>query len=190
MKISVGVSNRHVHLTKEDLNILFGNNYELNKKVNINQPEQFAALETVTIKTDKDKIENVRILGPIRNYTQVEISKTDAYKLGINPPLRDSGDLENSEVVTIIGPNGSVTKPCCIIVRRHIHVTKEEKIKYNLPDIVSVKINGKRGGILEEVYVKVSDKSYFEMHVDTDEANAFDLKNGDIVEIVKITHSN
>ena len=185
MKISVGVSNRHVHLTKEDLNILFGNNYELNKKVNINQPEQFAALETVTIKTDKDKIENVRILGPIRNYTQVEISKTDAYKLGINPPLRDSGDLENSEVVTIIGPNGSVTKPCCIIVRRHIHVTKEEKIKYNLPDVVNVKVSGKRGAILEEVYVKVGEKSYFEMHIDTDEANALGINNNDIVEIME-----
>ena len=115
MKISVGISNRHVHLTKEDLNILYGNNYELNKKVDINQPGQFASLETVTLKTDKDEIRNVRILGPVRNYTQVEISKTDSIKLGINPPLRDSGDVLNSEVITIIGPCGSVTKECCIL---------------------------------------------------------------------------
>lgn len=185
MNISVGISNRHVHVTKEDLEILFGSNYELNKKADINQPSQFAALETVTIKTNKDKIENVRILGPVRSYTQVELSKTDAYKLGINPPLRDSGVLENSEVVTIIGPCGEVTKPCCILVRRHIHVTKEDKEKYNLPDFVSVKVNGARGGILNEVCVKVSDEAYFEMHIDTDEANAFNLKNNDEVEIIR-----
>lgn len=184
MNIKVGVSNRHVHVTKDDLEILFGKDYELNKKVDINQPLQFAALETVTVKTEKDVIENVRILGPVRNYTQVELSKTDAYKLGINPPLRDSGDLDNSEVVTIIGPVGSVTKPCCILVRRHIHATKEEKEKYNLPDVVSVKVNGERGGILSEVYVKVSDESYFEMHIDTDEANAFNIRNNDEVEII------
>ena len=134
MKVSIGVSNRHVHVTKEDLEILFGSNYELNKKVDLKQPNQYACLETVTIKTDKDEIKNVRILGPVRNYTQVELSKTDAYKLGINPPLKDSGDLENSSCVSIIGPNGVVTKDCAIIVRRHIHITKEDKIKYNLPD--------------------------------------------------------
>lgn len=185
MNIKIGISNRHVHVTREDLDILFGKDYELNKKVDINQPEQYAAVETVTVKTDKDVLEKVRILGPIRNYTQVELSKTDAYKLGINPPLRDSGDLENSETVTIIGPCGEVVKPCCILVRRHIHVTKEDKEKYNLPDIVSVRIKGDRGGILEQVYVKVNEKSYFEMHIDTDEANAFSLKNNDVVEIME-----
>ena len=184
MNISVGISNRHVHVTREDLDILFGKGYELNKKADINQPEQFAAVETVTVKTDKDVLENVRILGPIRNYTQVELSKTDAYKLGVKPPLRDSGDLEDRAVVTIIGPCGEVTKPCCILVRRHIHVTLEDKEKYNLPDIVSVRIKGDRGGVLDEVYVKVNEKSYFEMHIDTDEANAFNLKNNDEVEII------
>lgn len=183
MKVSIGVSNRHVHVNKEDLEILFGSNYELNKKVDLKQPNQYACLETVTIKTDKDEIKNVRILGPARNYTQVELSKTDAYKLGINPPLRDSGDLEDSSIVSIIGPNGIVTKKCAIIVRRHIHITKEDKEKYNLPDVVSVKVNTPRGGILDEVCVKVSDEAYFEMHIDMDEANAFDLKNNDEVEI-------
>ena len=184
MNINVGVSNRHVHLTRKDLDILFGKDYELNKKVDVNQPGQFAAIETVIIKTDKDKIENVRILGPVRDYTQVELSKTDSYKLGINPPLRDSGDLENSEVVTIIGPKGQITKACCILVRRHIHVTLQDKEKYKLPDIVSVRIKGDRGGIMSEVYVKTNAESYFEMHIDTDEANAFNLKNNDEVEII------
>ena len=86
--------------------------------------------------------------------------------------------------MTIIGPCGEVTKPCCILVRRHIHVTLEDKEKYNLPDIVSVRIKGDRGGVLDEVYVKVNEKSYFEMHIDTDEANAFNLKNNDEVEII------
>lgn len=184
MKVSIGISNRHIHVTKEDLNILFGSNYELNKKADLKQPNQYACLETVTIKTDKDEIQNVRILGPVRSYTQVELSKTDAYKLGINPPLKDSGDLEESSVVSIIGPNGIVTKKCAIIVRRHIHITKEDKEKYNLPDVVSVKVNTSRGGILNEVCVKVSDEAYFEMHIDMDEANALDLKNNDEVEII------
>lgn len=185
MNVSIGVSNRHVHVTREDLEILFGKNYELNVKGPLKQPNQFACVETVIIKTEKDKIENVRILGPVRNYTQVELSKTDAYKLGINPPVRDSGDVENSEVVSIVGPKGVVTKPCCIIARRHIHITKEDKEKYNLPDVVSVRIKGNRGGILDEVYVKVSEEAYFEMHIDTDEANAFLIKNNDEVEIIK-----
>lgn len=185
MKVNVGISNRHIHLTKEDLYILFGNNYELNMKASLKQPNQYACIEMVTICTNKDKIENVRILGPVRGYTQVELSKTDAYKLGINPPVRDSGDIENSEIVTIIGPCGRITKPCCIIARRHIHITKEEKEKYNLPDIVSVKVDGIRGGIMDEVYIKVSDEAFFEMHIDTDEANAYFLKNNDEVEIIK-----
>ena len=96
MKISVGVSNRHIHLKKEDLEVLFGVGYELSFYKELNQPGQFASLEKVTIKTEKDEISNVRILGPVRNYTQVEISKTDAFKLGINPPVRTSGDLKNS----------------------------------------------------------------------------------------------
>ncbi len=184
MNVRIGISNRHVHLTKEDLYTLFGNDYVLNKKNDINQPGQFACMETVTIKTDNGVIDNVRIIGPVRSYTQAEISLTDARKLGINPPLRDSGDLDGSSVITIIGPCGEVTKSCCIIVRRHIHVTKEEKELYKLPDIVSVRVGGVRGGIMHNVYIKESDEAYFEMHIDTDEANAFDMHNNDEVEII------
>ena len=108
MKISIGVSNRHVHLTKEHLSILFGANYELEKKNDLTQPGQYASTAVVTIKTSKSEIDNVRVLGPIRNYTQVEISKTDAYKLGLNPPVRNSGDLGGSAHITIVGPNGSI----------------------------------------------------------------------------------
>lgn len=182
MKVKVGVSNHHVHLTEEDLSILF--NDKLTKNKDINQPGQFSSNEVVTLKTDKNKIENVRILGPTRDYTQVEISKTDAYKLGLNPPVRDSNDLIGSEKITIVGPKGEITKNCCIIAKRHIHITKEQKKLYNLGSFVNVKINSIRGGVMENVYVKVSEKAYFEMHIDTDEANAFFLKSGDEVEII------
>lgn len=181
MKLKVGVSNRHIHLKQEDLDILFGS--ELTKRNDLTQPNQFAANETLTIKTDKDEIKNVRVLGPVRNYTQIEISKTDAYKLGLNPPVRSSGDLEGSEVVTLIGPNGSIKTNGCIIADRHIHITNTDKEKYNLSDKVKVKIDGEKKGVIE-VNVKTSSEAYFELHLDTDDANAFLLKNGDEVEII------
>lgn len=181
MKVTVGVSNRHIHLKQEDLDILFG--CELTKRNDLNQPNQFASNEVLTIKTDKDEIKNVRVLGPVRNYTQIEISKTDAYKLGINPPVRTSGDLENSEEITLIGPNGSIKTNGCIIADRHIHMTKTDKEKYNLSSAVKVKIDGEKKGIIE-VNIKTSDEAFFELHLDTDDANAFLLKNGDEVEII------
>lgn len=187
MKISIGVSNRHVHLTKEHLNILFGLGYELEKKNDLTQPGQYASTATVTIKTDKSEISNVRVLGPIRNYTQVEISKTDAYKLGLNPPVRNSGDLENSEAITIIGPNGSVDiNQGCIIATRHIHILPKQIKEYGLEEkeMVNVRLNGEKGGIITNVYLKVSEEAYFELHLDTDDANAHLVKNGDIGEIV------
>ena len=187
MKVSIGVSNRHVHLTKEHLEILFGKNYELKKKVDINQPGQFAATDVVTIKTDKSEIKNVRILGPIRNYTQVEISKTDSYTLGLNPPVRDSGDLKGSEAITIIGPNGSIDlEEGCIIPNRHIHITRNQAEYYGLAgtEKVDVKIFGEKGGIINNVYVKVTDEAFFELHIDTDDANSHLIKNGDIGEIL------
>ncbi len=182
MKVKVGISNRHVHLKQSDLDILFGK--ELTIKNKINQPGQFASNELVTIKTDKSEINNVRVLGPVRNYTQIEISKTDAYKLGLNPPVRTSGDLENSEVVTIIGPNGSIKTNGCIIADRHLHITNQDKEKYNMPDKILVKVGGIKPGVIE-VNVKASEEAYFEIHLDTDDANAFLLKNGDEVEIIK-----
>ncbi|MBR6690816.1 MAG: phosphate propanoyltransferase [Bacilli bacterium] len=187
MKVSIGVSNRHVHLTEEHLKILFGNDFKLEKKNDLTQPLQFASTSLVTIKTTKSQIDNVRVLGPLRSYTQVEISKTDAYKLGINPPVRDSGDLEGSIGITIIGPNGVVEiEEGCIIPSRHIHILPNQVSMYGLEgrDMVSVKINGEKGGIINNVHLKVSDKAFFELHIDTDDANAHLIKNGDIGEII------
>ena len=185
MKVSVGVSNRHVHLNQEDYEILFKDT-KMEKVRDLNQPTQFASNLFVTIKTPKSEIKEVRVLGPIRDYTQIEISKTDAYKLGVNPPIRDSGDIENSSVVTLVGPYGEVTHDGCIVATRHIHVDDEIRKEKNLVGVkeVSVKIGGEKGGIIEHVHLKDSKHAYFELHLDTDDANAFLLKNNDEVEII------
>ncbi|MDD3241196.1 MAG: phosphate propanoyltransferase [Bacilli bacterium] len=187
MKVTIGISNRHVHLTKEDLYTLFKiESMETLKP--INQPGQFASTKKVDVKTEKSIIKGIRVLGPCRDYTQVEISKTDAFQLGINPPVRESGDLDNAEVVTIIGEFGEITKPCAIIADRHIHLTKEEKESMGLTDhySVSVEIGKEKSSIINNVRLKVSEKSYYEMHIDTDDANANLISNGDIGEIVII----
>jgi len=186
MKIPVGVSNRHVHLKEETLKILFGDNYVLNKRNELKQPGEFASSETLTIKTEKAEIPNVRVLGPIRKYDQVEISKTDSYKLGINPPVKNSGDLEGASTITLIGPVGTVTVNACIIPNRHIHISDEKALELGFTNnqMVSVKVFGIKGGILDNVYIKIQPNAYFEIHLDTDDANAHLLKEGDIVEII------
>ena len=187
MKISVGVSNRHCHLTKEDKDILFGSDYELTKKNDLNQIGEYACVETVSIKTDKDLINNVRIIGPLRDYTQVEISMSDAHKLGINPPVRDSGDLIDSESVEIVSNNSSIFKKnCCIIANRHIHLSSSFAEQNNFKDkqIVRVYIDTQKSGLLDDVHIKVSDNYTNELHLDIDDANAFLLKNEDQVEVL------
>ena len=187
MKVSIGVSNRHVHLKQEHLEILFGSGFILEKERDLNQPEQFASTSFVSLKTEKNTINHVRVLGPIRPYTQVEISRTDAINLGLNPPIRDSGDLKGSSPITIIGPNGILNlDEGCIIATRHIHILPEQIKLYGLEErnTVNVKLYGEKGGIITNVHLKVSDKSYFEMHLDTDDANAHMVKNGDIGEIL------
>lgn len=185
MKVKVGVSNHHVHLCEDDFKILFGEN-ELIKKVDLNQPGEFASVLTVSVRGEKGQIDNLRVLGPLRSYTQVEVSKTDCYKLGVNPPVSASGDLENAELVTIIGPVGEVKKNACIIANRHIHVDKDIIAENGLEgmSIVSVRVSGSKGGILENVYLKETKNAYFEIHLDTDDANAFLLKQNDEVEII------
>lgn len=187
MKVSVGVSNRHVHLKEEHLKILFGEDYSLNKIKDLNQPTQFASDAFVTIKTEKSEITRVRVLGPVRDYTQVEISKTDAYKLGLNPPVRSSGDLKDSAAVTIIGPVGEVLAfDSTIIADRHIHITPKQKEMYGFAskEKVSVLIPGEKGGIINNVSLKVSEESFFELHLDTDDANAHLICDGDILDIL------
>ena len=185
MKISVGVSNRHVHLTKEDYIALFGNT-PFTKRNDLNQPGMFASELTVTITGPKRSIENVRILGPLRSYTQVEVSKTDSYTLGIDPPVRNSGELDGASEITIIGPVGTITKNVAIIADRHIHVDKRIREERNLVGIeeVSVKIPGEKSGIINHVFLKDSEEAYFELHLDTDDANGFLLKQDDEVEII------
>ncbi|WP_434654742.1 phosphate propanoyltransferase [Thermoanaerobacterium thermosaccharolyticum] len=188
LKIPVGVSARHVHLTKEHLEILFGKDYVLKKKKEL-MGGQFAAEECVTIIGFKlNAIEKVRILGPLRDKTQVEISKTDAISLGLNPPIRESGDIKGSSPITIVGPKGAISlKEGCIIAERHIHMSPEDSKRFNVldNDRVSVKVKGERGGIFENVHIRVGEKFTLEMHIDTDEANCMGIKNGDFVEIVR-----
>ena len=185
MRITVGISNRHVHLNNNDYKSLFGD-IPLTKRNDLTQPGMYACNETVTIKGDKRSIENVRVLGPLRSYTQVEVSKTDAYMLGVNPPVRNSGDLDGAYPITIIGPKGEITVNSCIIATRHIHVDKNIRKEHNLEGIekVSVKIGGEKGGIIDNVYLKDSDEAFFELHLDTDDANGFLLKQNDEVEII------
>lgn len=186
--VKIGVSNRHVHLKESDFKILFGEDAYLEKNNDLTQPGEFSSTSKLTLKTVKDEIPNVRVLGPFRNYTQVEISKTDAFKLGLNPPIRESGDIEDSAGLTLIGPNGSIDlNEGCIIATRHIHLTNEDIKKYNLDGIkyVDVLVDGLKGGILKNVSLKVSDDYLFEMHIDTDDANAHLIKQGDIGKIIR-----
>jgi len=185
MKINVGVSNRHVHLTEDDYRILFGNE-TVEKIKDLTQPGEFATSLKVNIKTFKNEIKNVRVLGPFRKYTQVEISKTDSYTLGINPPVRNSGDLEDCEEVTVVGSCGQITKRCCIIATRHIHISPEERVSLGLMnrDYVDVKIGSIKKATIEQVFLKEAPNSAFELHIDTDDANANFIKNGDVGEII------
>lgn len=186
MKIKVGISNRHIHLTKEDYKILFGEE-ELIKRNDLTQPNEFASTSTVTIKTEKDKIEKVRVLGPFRPYTQVEVSVTDTYKLGIKKIVRTSGDLKDAETLTIEGPQGVITRKCAIIAERHIHINNDDLKKYNLDPnkLYKIKINTEKGAILENIHLKVKENYNLELHLDTDDANANLLNNKDEVELIK-----
>lgn len=186
MSVKIGVSARHVHVTKDDLNILFGEGYKLTKKVDLSQPGQYACNEQVILKGPKGIIERVRILGPERGETQVEISKTDSFVLGINPPVRNSGDLKGAAKITIVGPCGEITKDAAIIATRHVHATMEDAKKYGFEkkEFVKIMVKGEKGGILENVYVRISDNFSYEVHLDTDDANAFLIKNGDEAELI------
>ena len=157
--IVVGVSNRHVHLSKEDLEVLFGKGYQLTPVKDLRQPGQFAAKETVTIVGPKGAIENVRVLGPIRKETQVEISRTDAFKLGLNPPVRDSGDLDGTPGIVIVGPAGVVVKNRGVILaKRHIHMHPKDAQHYGVKDKDIVRViveKGERRLIFDDVLVRV-----------------------------------
>lgn len=185
MLVNIGVSNRHVHLTEEDFIILFGDTSCLEKKSDLVQTGEFACNNLVTLKTEKSVLEKVRMIGPFRKYTQVEVSVTDSYKLGITCPIRDSGDLEGASEIEIIGPKGSIVRKSAIIANRHIHVPLNNEYGLSDGDVVRVKVSGEKGGIMDNVRVKSKDGYVLEFHIDTDDANAHLLKTGDTAIILK-----
>lgn len=179
LKILVESSARHVHVTKEHLAILFGEGHSLHNKRELSQPGQYLTEEKVRIEGPRGAIDNVSILGPERTATQVEISFTDARVLGISPPVRESGVLDGSAAVKVIGPAGSVDlTEGAIVAKRHVHLTPEVAEQHGLKDkqIISVKIDGDRGLVLNEVVCRVSPSFSPAMHIDYDESNAAGLK--------------
>ncbi|WP_338834959.1 Phosphate propanoyltransferase [Moorella humiferrea] len=187
LEVPVGVSGRHVHLTKEHFQILFGPGQELTRIRDLVQPGEFAAKETVTIVGPKGVLEKVRIIGPLRSYSQVELSRTDSFKLGVNPPVRDSGDHHNSPGCVLIGPAGVLTLTQGVIIAlRHIHMPTNEARRYGLKDKdkVNVKVGGERGLVFQNVLVRVHPNYRLEFHIDTDEANACLLNNEDVVQVL------
>lgn len=182
-KILVETSARHAHVTKEDLEILFGKGASLTHKKDLSQPGQFACEERITVVGPKGEMPGVSILGPERPATQVELSLTDARKLGITAPIRESGDVKDSGACKLVGPCGEVElKEGVIIAKRHIHMTPEDAAVYNVSDkeIVSVKIySPERSLTLGDVVVRVSPKFALAMHIDTDESNAVACARGE-----------
>ncbi len=172
--VSIEISARHVHLSAEDWRKLFPGDEPTSAKP-ISQPPQFIAVERVTVDGPNGKLEQVGIVGPLRPYTQVELAMTDARKLGLHPPLSDSGHLDHASQLTITGRSGSVSVNAAIIQQRHIHASPTDGQNYGLTDgqIVNVKVSGPRGGVFDQVLVRIHPDYVWRMHVDTDEANAF-----------------
>ena len=185
--VPVGVSARHVHLTQEHVEILFGKGYGLTKKKEL-MGGQYASNEMVTLVGLKLRaIENVRVLGPVRKASQVEISATDAVKLGIHAPVRESGNLKGSAPIAVVGPKGAIyLEEGCMIAQRHIHMSPKDAIAAGVQegDIVSIKADNERGAILNHVKIRVDPSFTLEMHIDTDEANASNIATGDLVTIL------
>lgn len=186
-KVKVGVSNRHIHLDRETMDVLFGKNSELHPKKELGQPGQYASEETVTLKGPRGELKRVRVLGPLRKQTQVEISVTDGFVVGVKPPVRESGDLKGTPGIEVIGPKGSVKlEEGVIVALRHIHMHTDDAKRFGVENgqIVRVKVDGDRGGVLDNVVIRVSPKYALEMHIDVDEANGLGLATGDFVELL------
>lgn len=177
-RIPIGISARHVHLTQEHVEELFGKGYQLTKKKEL-MGGQFASNELVTLVGTKLRaIENVRILGPCRKASQVEISKTDCIKLGVKAPIRESGKIEGSAPIAIVGPKGVVyLEEGCIVAKRHIHMSTEDAKRFGVTNGQSVKVrfDNDRGGVMEDVIIRVDPTFTLEMHIDTDEANGLGI---------------
>lgn len=178
----VGVSARHIHLSEEHIEQLFGKGYQLNVLKDLSQPGQYAAAETVAVVGPKGRFDKVRILGPARGKTQLEVSRSDAFALGMNPPVRESGNIAGTPGITVVGPAGQVDIPEGVIVAaRHIHFHTDDAARWGIADkqLLTVRVEGERALIFERVIARVSDQYALDMHIDTDEANAAGAKTGD-----------
>lgn len=186
--IPVGISNRHIHLSQTDLETLFGVGYQLTKTKDLSQPMQYACKETLTIAGPKGAIEKVRILGPVRSESQVEILQADCFKLGITAPVRLSGELQGTPGITLIGPKGSILlSKGVLIAQRHIHMTLEDAKNLCVTDgeQVTIQIDGLRGGTYSNVVIRANNTSALEFHIDTEEANAMYLASTSEITILK-----
>ena len=186
--IPIGVSVRHVHLTRQHLDVLYGPGYELTVRNELYQPGFYAANECVTVATPKRALHNVRILFPLRDHSQVELARTDAFALGVDPPLRISGDVAGTPGVTLVGPAGSVQlDQGMIIAARHVHMDQATADRFGVKggQAIKVAIDGPRGVVLDHVVVRISEGTLLEMHLDTDEANAADVAEGVVARMVR-----
>jgi len=177
----VEVSAHHIHLTQEHVEALFGKGHQLTKHADLSQPGQYACKEQLAIVGPKGRIERVRVLGPTRKYTQIEIAMTEQFKLGVHPPIRESGDIVDSPGCTLESPTGSVKVDRGVICAlRHVHMTPEDALRYGVRDksVVQVRIAGDRELVFGDVLVRVDPSFALAMHIDTDEANAAHVKNG------------
>lgn len=174
--VPISVSGRHLHLSRKDMDVLFGEESKLTVFKPISQPGQFASNERVTIVGPRGQIDNLRVLGPLRKETQIELAASDARRIGIKLPVRASGDLDGTPGITIIGPKGSiVVSRGCIIAERHIHMTPEQAKQRGVEDgqQIQVRVDSEKGGIMDQVFVHIRKDFAYDMHVDSDDANAF-----------------
>jgi len=187
-KVPVGLSNKHVHLSEADINILFGEGHKLTPIKDLSQPGQFACDEKVDVVGPKRTITGVRVLGPERKESQVELSFSDAIQIGLKEiPIRDSGKLDGTPGVKLVGPKGEVElSKGAIVASRHIHMHTSDAEKYGLKDkdIVKVKVGGERALVFENVLIRVNETYALDMHVDVEEGNAAMLQNGQLVEVI------
>ena len=186
--VPIALSNRHLHISREDLDTLFGKGYELTNIKDLSQPGQYACDERVDIVGPRSTIKGVRILGPIRSNTQIEVSKFDARALGIDGVVRASGDIANTPGCTIVGPKGQIDlKEGIIVAARHIHMHTSDAPEFGLKDgdVVKVRAGNERAVVFENVVVRVHPDFALDMHIDIEEGNAAGVGNGDMGEIIR-----
>ena len=186
--IPIAVSNRHVHLCTKDAETLFGRGHSLSSMKDLSQPGQYACAEQITLAGPKGSIEKIRVLGPFRSQTQLEFSVTDAYRIGIEPVVRMSGNIEDTPGAKLIGPAGEVTLSGGVIVaKRHVHISNEQAKWFGVSDgeHINLRQEGERPIVFENVLIRCGDTHSLEMHIDTDEANAGMIKTGMLLKMIK-----